>query len=60
VLDRLNRELRVVLEQAAVKQRLIDWGGRPQASTPVEFRTRVEEEIRQLSRIVSERKIEAQ
>ena len=60
VLERLNRELRVVLEQAAVKQRLIDWGGRPQASTPVEFRTRVEGEIRQLSRIVSERKIEAQ
>ena len=60
VIDRLNRELRAVLDQAAVKQRLIDWGGRPQASTPVEFRTRVEGEIRQLSRIVVERKIEAQ
>jgi tripartite-type tricarboxylate transporter receptor subunit TctC len=60
IVDRLNRELRAVLDQAAVKQRLIDWGGRPQANTPVEFRTRVDGEIRQLSRIVADRKIEAQ
>jgi tripartite-type tricarboxylate transporter receptor subunit TctC len=60
VVDRLNRELRAVIDQLAVKQRLIDWGGRPQASTPVEFRSRVDSEIRQLSRIVAERKIEVQ
>lgn len=60
VVDRLNRELSAVLELPAVKQRLIDWGGHPQASTPAEFRTRVDGEIRQLSRIVAERKIEAQ
>ena len=60
VVDRLNRELRAVLDQPAVKQRLIDWGGRPQAITPVEFRTRVDGEIRQLSRIVADRKIDAQ
>jgi tripartite-type tricarboxylate transporter receptor subunit TctC len=60
VVDRLNRELRAVLDQPAVKQRLIDWGGRPQANTPLEFRTRVDGEIRQLSRIVADRKIEAQ
>ena len=60
VIERLNRELRAVLEQAAVKQRLIDWGGNPKASTPTEFRTRVEGEIRHLSRIVADRKIEAQ
>jgi tripartite-type tricarboxylate transporter receptor subunit TctC len=60
VIERLNRELRAVLEQVAVKQRLIDWGGNPRASTPTEFRTRVESEIRHLSRIVAERKIEAQ
>ena len=60
VVDRLNRELRAVLDQPAVKQKLIDWGGSPRASTPTEFRNRVEGEIRQLSKIVTERKIEAQ
>jgi len=60
IVEKLNRELRVVLEQPAVKQRLIDWGGSPRASTPVEFRSRVEGEIRQLSKIVAERKIEMQ
>ncbi len=60
VVDRLNRELRTVLEQPAVKQRLIDWGGNPRVSTPAEFRNRVESEIRQLSKVVTDRKIEAQ
>lgn len=60
VVDRLNRELRAVLEQPAVKQKLIDWGGNPRASTPTEFRKRVDSEIRQLSKIVMERRIEAQ
>ena len=60
VLERLNRELRTALDQAPVRQRLIDWGGTPQASTPAQFRSRVENEIRQLSRIVTERKIESQ
>ena len=60
VVERLNRELRAVLEQASIRQRLIDWGGSPRPSTPSEFRTRVDNEIRQLSRVVAERKIEAQ
>lgn len=60
IVERLNRELRAVLEQPAVRQRLIDWGGSPRASSPAEFRNRVEGEIRQLSKIVAERKIEAQ
>jgi tripartite-type tricarboxylate transporter receptor subunit TctC len=60
VVERINRELRAVLDQPAIKQRLIDWGGSPRASTPTEFRNRVEGEIRQLSKIVTERKIEAQ
>jgi len=59
IVDKLNRELRAVLDQPAVKQRLIDWGGSPRASTPMEFRSRVEGEIRQLSKIVAERRIEA-
>ncbi len=60
VIERLNRELRAVLDQPAVRQRLIDWGGKPLASTPAEFRARVDGEIRQLGRIVAERKIDAQ
>ena len=60
VVERLNRELRAVLEQPAIRQRLTDWGGTPQASTPEQFRQRVDSEIRQLGRIVTERKIEMQ
>lgn len=60
VVERLNREIRAVLAQAAVRQRLIEWGGRPQACTPQEFRDRVGNEIRHLSRIVADRHIEMQ
>jgi len=60
VVERLNRELRAVLDQPAIRQRLTDWGGTPQASTPEQFRLRVEGEIRHLSRIVADRKIEMQ
>lgn len=60
VLERLNKALREVLAQADVRQRLLDFGGQPQASTGSEFRDRVQRDILHLRRLVSERKIEAE
>lgn len=60
VLERLNKALREVLAQADVRQRLLDFGGQPQASSGSEFRDRVQRDILHLRRLVSERKIEAE
>lgn len=57
VLARLNREISLVVNQPDVKQRLIDLGGKPQSSTPLEFKTRVQRDIDDLSRVVDARKI---
>ena len=58
ILERLNTELRAVLAQPEIRQRLIDWGGSPQASTPTEFKARVERDITNLRKVMTERKIE--
>ena len=55
---RLQREIKAVIDSPDVRQRLIDWGGNPQASTPAEFKGRVERDIQALKRIVADRKIE--
>jgi tripartite-type tricarboxylate transporter receptor subunit TctC len=55
---RLQREIKAVIDSPEVRQRLIDWGGNPQASTPAEFKGRVERDIQSLKRIVADRKIE--
>ena len=59
VLARIQRELQAVVNQPDVRQKLIDWGGSPQVGTPAEFRARVEGDIRNMRRIVTERKIQA-
>ncbi|VCU69767.1 Tripartite tricarboxylate transporter family receptor [Pigmentiphaga humi] len=59
VIARLNRELRAVLDIPAVHQQLVDWGGTPRASSPDEFRTRVESDIERLRAVVVQRKIQA-
>lgn len=59
-IDRLNRELRSILGESDVRQRLSDLGGEPSASTPEELRTRVEREIARWERVVTLRKIERQ
>ncbi len=59
IIDRINRELRAVLEQPEVRDRLIAFGGSPQASTPAEFRNRVERDIDSLRKVAQQRKIEA-
>ncbi|MCE2879453.1 MAG: tripartite tricarboxylate transporter substrate binding protein [Comamonadaceae bacterium] len=55
---RLQREIKAVIDSPEVRQRLIDWGGSPQASTPAEFKGRVERDIQALKRVVADRKIE--
>jgi len=58
VVDRLNKEIRAVLAEPAIKQRLIDWGGDPQASSPAAFQKRVETDIKQLDQVIADRKLE--
>lgn len=58
IVAKLNNALRAVLAQPEIRQRLTDWGGSPQASTPAEFRGRVERDIASLSAVMRERKIE--
>lgn len=54
----LNQTLRTVIAQPEVRQKLIDLGGSPRASSPLEFQTRVERDIDNLRRVVSQRRIE--
>jgi tripartite-type tricarboxylate transporter receptor subunit TctC len=58
IVDKLNQSLRKVLEQAAVRQKLIDLGGSPRASSPDEFQTRVERDIENLRKVVALRRME--
>jgi tripartite-type tricarboxylate transporter receptor subunit TctC len=54
----LNRELRAVVESAEVRQKLLDWGGSPQAGSPAEFKARVERDILSMQAVVQNRHIE--
>jgi tripartite-type tricarboxylate transporter receptor subunit TctC len=57
IIERLNREIRAVVDIPDV-QKMIDFGGQPQASSPTEFRTRVERDIANMRKVMLERKIE--
>jgi tripartite-type tricarboxylate transporter receptor subunit TctC len=58
IIARLHQELKAVVDQADVKQKLIAWGGSPKVSSPSEFKTRVDNDIQNMRRIVSSRNIE--
>jgi tripartite-type tricarboxylate transporter receptor subunit TctC len=58
--ERLNAEVRKALADPATRQRLIELGGAPAASTPAEMREFVEHEIAKWKRVISLRKIEQQ
>ena len=60
VLERLNREMRAVIAQPAVQKQLTDWGGAAKASSPAEFRARVERDIIALRKVVADRRIETE
>ncbi len=57
VIERLNREIRKIIELPDMRQRFIDLGGEPVASTPEEMRVRIEREIARWKRVVEQRSI---
>jgi tripartite-type tricarboxylate transporter receptor subunit TctC len=60
VVERLNAELRSVLDLPDVRQRIAELGGIPTPSTPDEMRARVEREIARWKRLVELKGIEKQ
>ena len=58
--DRLNREVRAIVELPEVQRRLAELGGVPSPSTPEEMRERIEREIAKWKRVVELKKIERQ
>jgi tripartite-type tricarboxylate transporter receptor subunit TctC len=58
VVERLNREVRRVLELPEVGQRFAEWGGAPSPSNPEEMQSRVAAEIEKWKKVVAERKLE--
>jgi len=60
IVERLNREIRKVLDLPDVKQRLAELGGDARASTPEEMRAHIERESDKWRRLIDLRKIERQ
>ena len=60
VIERLNREVRAIVELPEMRQRLAELGGVPSPSTPEEMRERIEREIARWKRVVELKKIERQ
>ena len=60
IVDRLNAELRAILEMPGIRQRFAELGGAPVPSTPEEMRARVEREIARWKRLVEMKNIERQ
>jgi tripartite-type tricarboxylate transporter receptor subunit TctC len=59
IVNKLNKEIIAVVNQPDVKQKLIDFGGKPQFSSPTEFKMRVQRDIDSLSKVVDLRGITA-
>lgn len=60
IINRINAEMRAVLQRPDVKQRLAELGGQAMPSTPEELRARVVSDIGKWKRIVETRNIERQ
>jgi tripartite-type tricarboxylate transporter receptor subunit TctC len=60
IIARLHRELKAVVEQADINQKLVSWGGSPKVGGSAEFKARVETDIQNMRRIVSTRNIETE
>jgi len=60
VIDRLNREVRAIVDLPDVRQRLVDLSGVPTLSSPEEMRALVEREIERWKRVVELKNIERQ
>src|SRR5260370_37596535 len=60
VIDRLNREVRAIVELPEVRRRRAELGGLPSPSTSDEMRERIAREIAKWKRVVELKKIERQ
>jgi hypothetical protein len=60
IIERLNREVRLILDQPDVQQRLADLGGVALPSSPEEMSQRVEREIARWQRVANLKKIPQQ
>ena len=60
IVDKLNREFRLMIESTEFKQKFSDFGGTPIASSPEEMRSRIEQEISRWRRVVDIKHIERQ
>jgi tripartite-type tricarboxylate transporter receptor subunit TctC len=57
IVERLNKEIRAIVNDPDFRQRLIDFGGKPFVSTPAEFKARVARDIESLSRVAQKQNI---
>jgi tripartite-type tricarboxylate transporter receptor subunit TctC len=60
VVERLNREVRRIVDLPEIRSRFAEWGGEPRPSSPEDMRRHVEAEIAKWKRVVEARKIEIQ
>ena len=60
IINRLNSEVRAIIELPDVRQRLAEMGGIGLGSTPEEMRDRIEREIKRWTRVVELKNIERQ
>ena len=60
IVDRLNAEIRSILKEPEVRQRLADLSGVPTPSSPEEMRALIEREIARWKRVVELKNIERQ
>jgi len=57
IVERINKEVRAILSDADFRQRLIDFGGNPYASSSMEFKARVARDIESLSKVAQRQNI---
>jgi tripartite-type tricarboxylate transporter receptor subunit TctC len=60
VVERLNREVRRILDLPDIRGRFAEWGGQAMPGSPEDMRRHVESEIAKWKRVVEARKIEIQ
>ncbi len=60
IIDRVNGEVRKMLDSADGSKRFIDLGGEPRASSPEEMKSFIEREIAKWREVIAARKIERQ
>jgi hypothetical protein len=60
IIDKLNQEIRTILESPEIKQKFSEFGGAPAPSSPEEMRARIEREIARWKKVVDIKHIERQ